>query len=124
MEYLADYFRYWGKADPAVETGVSWHPLVYHCLDVAACGQVLLRCQPAWLDKMAVLSGLDPVVLSPWLAFLLAIHDIGKFGDGFQALRPLGIAQQFGIQESSQGFRCDALQSSSCLCKNNLGEKR
>ena len=34
MEYLAGYFRYWGKADPAVETGGSWHPLVYHCLDV------------------------------------------------------------------------------------------
>lgn len=88
MESSETYFRYWGKADRKFDGEPKWHPLVYHCLDVAACGQALLRHQPAWLEKMAVLSGLDPDVLSQWLAFLLAIHDIGKFGDGFQALRP------------------------------------
>jgi hypothetical protein len=30
------YFRYWGKADPKYEGQSKWHPLVYHCLDVAA----------------------------------------------------------------------------------------
>lgn len=28
--------RYWGKADPAYPGAAKWHPLVYHCLDVAA----------------------------------------------------------------------------------------
>lgn len=88
MECPANYFCYWGKAEPPLEEITAWHPLVYHSLDVATCGQVLLRHQPAWLEKMAVLSGLDPAILSQWLVFLLAIHDIGKFGDGFQALRP------------------------------------
>lgn len=88
MESSDTYFRYWGKADRNFGGEPKWHPLVYHCLDAAACGQVLLRHQPAWLEKIAVLSGIDPGVLSQWLTFLLAIHDIGKFGDGFQALRP------------------------------------
>ena len=78
MDRSAEYFRYWDKADPAVEGSSFWHPLVYHCLDVAACGQVFLWHQPAWLENMAVLSGLDPGVLSQWLAFLLAIQDISK----------------------------------------------
>lgn len=80
-------FHYWGKADPAHDGEQKWHPLVYHCLDVAACGQVLLRRQPAWSATLARLSGLDPDALSSWLVFLLAIHDLGKFGNGFQSLR-------------------------------------
>ncbi|MGB5098310.1 MAG: CRISPR-associated helicase Cas3' [Porticoccaceae bacterium] len=80
--------KYWGKADPAYPGEPKWHPLAYHCLDVAACGQVLLRRQPAWLATLARLSGLDPEALSSWLIFLLAIHDLGKFGNGFQSLRP------------------------------------
>jgi CRISPR-associated endonuclease/helicase Cas3 len=35
---LPTYFRYWGKADPKYEAEPKWHPLVYHCLDVAAVG--------------------------------------------------------------------------------------
>jgi len=33
------YFRYWGKADPKYQGEPKWHPLVYHCLDVAAVDQ-------------------------------------------------------------------------------------
>ena len=35
--------RYWGKAKPETNSGPQWHPLVYHCLDVAACGRKLLE---------------------------------------------------------------------------------
>lgn len=82
------YFRYWGKADSNNAGEHDWHPLVYHSFDVAACGAVLLRHQPAWLGNLSRLSGLEPAALTSWLVFLLAIHDMGKFGDGFQALRP------------------------------------
>jgi CRISPR-associated endonuclease/helicase Cas3 len=44
------YLRYWGKADPTYRDEPKWHPLAYHCLDVAACGLVLLEVQPAWLS--------------------------------------------------------------------------
>lgn len=29
-------FDYWGKADPNYPGEQKWHPLPYHCLDVAA----------------------------------------------------------------------------------------
>lgn len=32
----ASFYRYWGKADPNYSSEPKWHPLVYHCLDVAA----------------------------------------------------------------------------------------
>ncbi|MEX2165360.1 MAG: CRISPR-associated helicase Cas3' [Sulfuricaulis sp.] len=81
-------FRYWGKADPAYPGEPKWHPLVYHSLDVAACGQTLLEGQHAWLETLCRLSGMPVGTLKPWLVFLLAIHDIGKFGDGFQSRCP------------------------------------
>lgn len=84
MEQL---FRYWGKADPNYAGEATWHPLVYHCLDVAACGQVLLARQPVWMEKLEPLSGIEQPKLTLWIVFLLAIHDIGKFGEGFQSIR-------------------------------------
>lgn len=80
--------QFWGKADQACEGEPKWHPLVYHCLDVAACAAVLLERRPAWLAALSRQSGLDVQSLRPWLLFLAAIHDLGKFGDGFQARRP------------------------------------
>ncbi len=35
---LKSYYQYWGKADPNYPGEPKWHPLVYHCLDVAAVG--------------------------------------------------------------------------------------
>lgn len=82
-EFIA---HYWGKADPNYPDTQTWHPLAYHSLDVAACGQVLLRQQPIWLENLSRLSGMDVRILEPWLLFLLAVHDLGKFSNGFQAL--------------------------------------
>lgn len=84
---MPNYFRYWGKARKEGEEGVPYHLLPYHCLDVAACGAELLERQPVWLERLCHVSGLPPDVLRPWLLFLLAIHDIGKFADGFQQQR-------------------------------------
>ena len=88
MEETPAYFNYWGKADQNYDGKPTWHPLVYHCLDVAACGQRLLSRQPVWLENLARLSGMEPGAQVSWIVFLLAIHDIGKFSDGFQSLRP------------------------------------
>jgi CRISPR-associated endonuclease/helicase Cas3 len=83
---LDTILHYWGKADPNYPGTPKWHPLAYHSLDVAACGQELLRQQPAWLENLSRLSGMDACLLEPWLIFLLAVHDLGKFSNGFQAL--------------------------------------
>ena len=80
--------RYWGKAKPATSSGPQWHPLVYHSLDVAACGRKLLEADTERRRSLARLSSLREEVLLAWLSFLLAIHDLGKFSDGFQNLRP------------------------------------
>ena len=82
------YFKYWGKADENYAGEPKWHPLVYHCLDVAACASVLLERQPGWLAALSRQAGLEPEWLRSWLHFQTAIHDIGKFADGFQAWRP------------------------------------
>lgn len=78
------YFKYWGKAYPNYPGEPKWHPLVYHCLDVAACAQTLLLKRTDFLRKLTHLSGFAENQIIEWLTFLMAIHDVGKFGDGFQ----------------------------------------
>ena len=82
------FWHAWGKARPAPEARHSWHPLVYHCLDVAAVGKALLRQRSDKLAGLAVHLGSDPEVIADLLAFLLALHDIGKLSRPFQAKAP------------------------------------
>lgn len=103
-------FRYWGKADEKYVGATSWHPLAYHCLDVAARGHVLLNAQPAWLASLGRLSGVSLNELPDWVAFLLTLHDSGKFGDGFQSLRPdLWQTLQGRTEDARPGERHDTL---------------
>lgn len=82
-----DFLAYWGKAQPRSD-GPSWHPLIYHSLDVAAVGRALLEARPGLLRRIAELGMLPAEVCADWVALLLAWHDMGKFADGFQALAP------------------------------------
>ena len=88
VETAARYFYYWGKASKEEEEGALYHLLPYHCLDVAAVGQVLLQHHTGLRKSLATLSGLTETDLVCWLPFLLALHDIGKFSASFQNLRP------------------------------------
>ena len=80
------FLDFWGKAQPETTESISWHPIAYHLLDVAAVMKGMLRMRPAtraraaWLLKM---SEDDAVHL---LTALAAIHDIGKFSPAFQGL--------------------------------------
>src|SRR4051812_10862790 len=79
---------FWGKARPHAGAAHSWHPLVYHCLDVAAVGEALLA-EWRWLaETVADAAGWPPDDLRRTLAFLLALHDIGKLSRPFQAKVP------------------------------------
>jgi len=82
------YFHYWGKARKDEEEGALCHLLPYHCLDVAAVGQVLLEQHTGLRKSLAVLMRLNETDLIYWLPFLLSLHDIGKFSASFQNLRP------------------------------------
>ena len=84
----AGYFYYWGKASKENEEGAACHLLPYHCLDVAAVGQILLQRHARLRKSLAILLGLSDSDLVCWLPFLLALHDIGKYSASFQNLRP------------------------------------
>ncbi len=97
-------FQYWGKARP-VEQGPALHVLPYHCLDVAAVGVAYLRHHPAlraWLGRR--LGTLDEQVLCDWLAFWLALHDLGKFSISFQGQRADLVELLQGEAPSSSGL--------------------
>lgn len=101
---VAGYFRYWGKASKENEEGAACHLLPYHCLDVAAVGQILLRRHASLRKSLAALSGLNEIDLVGWLPFLLSLHDIGKFSASFQNLRP----DLFGVMQQRQWPRSDS----------------
>ena len=103
-------FRYWGKADK--EGGTGFHLLVYHCLDVAAVGKVLLTNRPELLRRLADATGLSQEQATSWCVFLLGLHDLGKFAEAFQQLRE-DLRQQFWpdekIRKRNYSIRHDAL---------------
>jgi CRISPR-associated endonuclease/helicase Cas3 len=78
---------YWGKAQPR-DQAVSWHPLAYHALDVAAAGKALFAARPKLLAALADTAGLEPEEALRASLLTLAVHDLGKFGDDFQCKAP------------------------------------
>lgn len=87
MRYLTDY---WGKARAKADHGPRWHPLAFHCLDVAAVADDLLTRWPRRLDLMARAVGAQPEALRPFVLLLVGLHDIGKISQVFQSKSELG----------------------------------
>lgn len=85
---MQNLYNYWGKArNPEDTDGEPYHLLVYHSLDVAAVGQVLLEQHSFLLDRLAYSMGLSKEQTIRWFVFLLGFHDLGKFAENFQQLR-------------------------------------
>ncbi len=85
MNEVRTHHRYWGKAE---KHGARFHLLPYHCLDVAAVGHSLLVKNTSLRRKFRAITGLDDGTCIRWLTISLALHDIGKFSENFQNLRP------------------------------------
>jgi CRISPR-associated endonuclease/helicase Cas3 len=110
MSAMPAYSNYWGKADPNYSGEPKWHPLAYHCLDVAAVAKELVEIRLTWLNHLSCCTGIAPERLMPWILFLLAVHDIGKFADGFQWQRSdLAAMLQARDAEAPQGERHDTI---------------
>ncbi|WP_257291974.1 CRISPR-associated helicase Cas3', partial [Endozoicomonas sp. ONNA1] len=62
----------------------SYHLLVYHCLDVAAVGSLLLDPEKKLCQSLARQLELEPDWLQQWFTFCLMLHDVGKFARCFQ----------------------------------------
>ncbi|MHB1655768.1 MAG: CRISPR-associated helicase Cas3' [Burkholderiales bacterium] len=90
------YFQYWGKADPNYPGEQKWHPLAYHSLDVAAVGATYLKRSPSLFKSCCELLQCSEQAFLSWSAFLLALHDLGKFSEAFQSQRPDLIQQLQG----------------------------
>lgn len=82
------YLQFWGKALASEEAEVTWHPVVYHLLDVAATAHEILRERPLTLARGANLLQLSTNEASALLVALIALHDLGKFAPVFQAKSP------------------------------------
>lgn len=81
------YRSFWGKAR-ALEEGVRWHPTAYHCLDVAACCELLLKRFSRFARDFAAAADVSHEDATRFITMLVALHDIGKFSIGFQAKVP------------------------------------
>ena len=101
----ADPFQFWGKALPLSDAGPQWHPLVFHCIDVAAVGSQLLQADRSLSERLCKLLDLKDHELARLVPYLLSLHDVGKFAKRFQAKAPSHYPPCFG--DSPEVFRYD-----------------
>lgn len=84
-----EIYQFWGKTqreeDGAAAEGADWKPVVHHLLDVAAAAEAIQRVAPARLAREAAALGVTPELLAALSAYLIALHDLGKFARNFQA---------------------------------------
>jgi CRISPR-associated endonuclease/helicase Cas3 len=75
------YMNFWGKADAKAGT---WHPLVYHMLDVAAVAREVTYQNNRFLNFWSEKLSLEREELLDTISFFAAVHDLGKFAADFQ----------------------------------------
>ena len=97
--FRAELYEFWGKARPPSDEGPQWHPLVLHCVDVAAVGCAFLHEDRLLRKRLATLMGTGEEQLVPLAGYLLALHDIGKFAKRFQSKAPDRLPSCFGERD-------------------------
>ena len=99
---MESYYRYWGKADPNYPGEPKWHPLVYHCLDVAAVAAAWWDLSPSIRRAMLINDKLTADIAQAWLLFFISLHDYGKFDIRFQ-LRAKEVWQSLYLDAGTYG---------------------
>lgn len=82
---MADFKASWGKARGCRGNEPPCHPLWMHSLDVAAVGRELAELRPRLVARLSERLGWSADEFRDVWVFLLALHDIGKFSEHFQA---------------------------------------
>jgi CRISPR-associated endonuclease/helicase Cas3 len=80
-------YKYWGKAEAP-----DWHPLPYHCIDVAAVADQWWKNSPSIRRSFSHETGLSEEQARAWVMFFVALHDLGKFDVRFQ-MKVLDLAE-------------------------------
>lgn len=82
-----DFYRYWGKSrKKLIPESAPYHLLVYHCLDVAACGYIMVKENRYGMTDILAELDFNSEDAAQWIGYLFACHDIGKFARAFQRL--------------------------------------
>lgn len=87
QEPQARWARYWGKTNRKTGNNLRYHLLVYHNLDVAAAAWVILEANEQFRQRLAQGLSIREDRVVPFIAALMALHDIGKFSERFQYLQ-------------------------------------
>jgi CRISPR-associated endonuclease/helicase Cas3 len=82
---MTDFRTFWGKARGRRGDEPPCHPLWMHSLDVAAVGSELAKLRPRLVARLSERLGWAADELRDIWVFLVALHDIGKFSEHFQA---------------------------------------
>jgi CRISPR-associated endonuclease/helicase Cas3 len=78
-------FDFWGKAE---RNGLGWHPAICHMIDTGIMAREILAVQPlAFRQRLTALFDPDETKALNVLAFVAALHDIGKISPGFASKR-------------------------------------
>ena len=86
---MLDINQFWGKAQAKEDEYPKWHPLPFHCLDVAATAKTVLEINDSDLNRyFASLLEIPEDTCLQILTYLIATHDLGKFARRFQAKAP------------------------------------
>lgn len=93
------YMNYWGKADSATN---RWHPLVYHMLDVAAVARKTISSNIVFCRNWSDQLDLKHEELLDIIAWIAAIHDLGKFASDFQCKIPELSEKLIGIRKTNR----------------------
>lgn len=108
--------RCWGKTNRSVSDPQTFHPALYHMLDVGYVAKSLLDTPTGSRWKQAIVRalGCNSKVISDWLPFFIALHDIGKISASFQRVIP----QQL-LRLTDEGF---SFGRPNALMHNQVGE--
>lgn len=98
-------YMYWGKTNRFKDKDdVSSHLLVYHCLDVAAVGRVLLQHDKLLFNRLTDRIHLDNDKTLSLITYYLALHDIGKFSYRFQDMIRGDYSENYSQRHDNLGF--------------------
>ncbi len=111
--------RCWGKTTSDADT---FHPAMYHMLDVGHVAQALLgeRASMRWKHILSQALNVDSESLVTWLPSVIALHDIGKISATFQGLNQPQKARLETEKFSFSGWRSSldlphAIVSQACI---------